>query len=130
MFLAQRQLISLSGWLFLSLRLDGGVQLPKLYVFVRNVPETFWLWQRQCDSGEERSVRLNGRIACVSVKELELLVKKIRRSDCYKTIPLRETITYCRIDRPEVVATGPNTTPIKQNKSAVLIKVSGFQPGA
>src|SRR5215470_7908329 len=125
MFLAQRQPISLSGWLFLSLRLAGGVQLPKLCVFVRNAPETFRLWQRQCDSGEERSVRLNGRIVNVSVKELELLVKKIRRTDCYKTVSLRQTIAYCRIHRPEVVATGPDTTPIKQNKSAVLIKVSG-----
>ena len=64
------------------------------------------------------------------IEELELLIKKICHSDCYKTIALREAITYCRIHRPEVVATGPNTTPIKQNKFAVLIKVSGFQPGA
>src|SRR5438128_4620943 len=88
------------------------------------------LWKRQGDSTKERSSRLYVCVVKVWIKELKLFVKKIGRSYCDETVPLRQTVVDGHINCPEVVATVPNGIDGGYSpKFAVLIEVCGGQKG-
>src|SRR5918998_784496 len=83
------------------------------------------LWERQRDPREDRPGRLDRRVVEVDLKEIELLVEQIHRSNRDETIPLRQTVRDRRIEGPELVAAGPkgNSGVTEGRERAVLIPV-------